>query len=94
MCENCIHCVDKEIWTCEFEEPCINGSLFEPEELTENLMRLKFNYERQVVIMTKTINITVEVYDGKKTEEIERIVSAALDNNGIDCTYDVEEVEE
>ena len=44
--------------------------------------------------MTKTINITVEVYDGTKTEEIERIVSASLDSNGIDCTYDVEEVEE
>lgn len=38
MCENCIHCVDKEIWTCEFEEPCVNGSLFKPEELKE-----KFN---------------------------------------------------
>ena len=44
--------------------------------------------------MTKTLNITVEVYDGTKTEEIERIVSAALDSNGIDCTYDVEEVKE
>lgn len=44
--------------------------------------------------MTKTITITVEVYDGTKTEEIERIVSATLDNNGIDCTYDVEEVED
>ena len=44
--------------------------------------------------MTKTINITVEVYDGTKTEEIERIVSAALDSNGIDCTYDVVEMKE
>ena len=53
-----------------------------------------FNGRNGGIIMTKTINITVEVYDGTKTEEIERIVSAALDNNGIDCTYDVEEVEE
>ena len=44
--------------------------------------------------MTKTISITIEVYDGTETEKIERIVSAALDSNGIDCTYDVEEVEE
>ena len=44
--------------------------------------------------MTKTITITVEVYDGTATEQIENIVSAALDNNGIDCTYNVEESEE
>lgn len=44
--------------------------------------------------MTKTITVTIEVYDGTEAEQIERIVSAALDNNGIDCTYDVEEVEE
>lgn len=45
-------------------------------------------------MMTKTITITVEVYDGTDTEEIENIMSAALNNNGIDCTYDVEEAEE
>lgn len=44
--------------------------------------------------MTKTFNITVEVYDGTEVEKIENIVSAVLDSNGIDCTYDVEEVEE
>ena len=44
--------------------------------------------------MTKTINIIVEVYDGTETEKIENIISAALDSNGIDCTYDVEEVKE
>lgn len=44
--------------------------------------------------MTKTINNIVEVYDGTETEKIENIISAALDSNGIDCTYDVEEVEE
>lgn len=44
--------------------------------------------------MTKTISITLEVYDGTETEKIENIVSSALDNNGIDCTYDVEEVTE
>lgn len=44
--------------------------------------------------MTKTISITIEVYDGTETEKIEYIIGAALDSNGIDCTYDVEEVEE
>ena len=43
--------------------------------------------------MTKTINIIVEVYDGTETEKIENIISAALDSNGIDCTYDVNESE-
>lgn len=43
--------------------------------------------------MTKTITITVEVYDKTTAEQIEIIVSAALDSNGIDCTYDVEESE-
>ena len=44
--------------------------------------------------MTKTISITIEVYDGTETEKIENIISTALDSNGIDCIYDVEEVEE
>lgn len=44
--------------------------------------------------MTKTITVTIEVYDGTEIEQIEKIVSAALDSNGIDCTYDVEETEE
>ena len=44
--------------------------------------------------MTKIINITVEVYDGTEVEKIENIVSAALDSNGIDCTYDVGEMKE
>ena len=39
----------------------------------------------------KTILITVEVYDDSTTEDVERAISAGLDNNGIDCTYDVEE---
>ena len=43
--------------------------------------------------MTKTITITVEVYDGTTTDQIENIVGYALDNNGIDCTYDVNETE-
>ena len=43
--------------------------------------------------MTKTIAITVEVYDGTATDQIENIVGDALDNNGIDCTYDVNESE-
>ena len=44
--------------------------------------------------MAKTITITIEVYDGTTTDQIENIISAALDSNGIDCTYDVEEMEE
>ena len=43
--------------------------------------------------MTKTITITVEVYDGTTTDQIENIVGNALNNNGIDCTYDVNESE-
>ena len=43
--------------------------------------------------MAKTITITVEVYDETTTEQIENIVCDALDNNGIDCTYDVNESE-
>ena len=44
--------------------------------------------------MTKTSGITIEGYDGTEVEKIENIISAALDSNGIDCIYDVEEVEE
>ena len=43
--------------------------------------------------MAKTITITVEVYDGTTTDQIENIVGDALNNNGIDCTYDVNESE-
>lgn len=43
--------------------------------------------------MTKTISITIEVYDNTSMREIETIVSAALDSNGIDCTYDVNETD-
>ena len=43
--------------------------------------------------MTKIITITVEVYDGTTTDQIENIVCDALDNNGIDCIYDVNESE-
>ncbi len=39
----------------------------------------------------KKINITIEIYDETGIEEIERIVSAALDSNGIDCIYDIKE---
>ena len=45
------------------------------------------------LIMAKTITITVEVYDGTTTDQIENIVGDALDNNGIDCTYSVNESE-
>ena len=43
--------------------------------------------------MAKTITITVEVYDETTTEQIENIVGDALNNNGIDRTYDVNETE-
>ena len=42
----------------------------------------------------KTVLITVEIYDNSTAEDIERAISAGLDNNGIDCTYDVEEKED
>lgn len=38
----------------------------------------------------KTITVTIEIYDNSSVEDVERAVSAGLDNNGIDCTYDVE----
>ena len=38
----------------------------------------------------KTITVTIEVYDNSSVEDIERAVSAGLDSNGIDCSYDVE----
>ena len=43
--------------------------------------------------MTKIITIAIEVYDGTTTDQIENIVGDALANNGIDCTYDVNESE-
>ena len=43
--------------------------------------------------MANTITITVEVYDGTTIDQIESIVGNALDNNGIDCTYYVNESE-
>ena len=43
--------------------------------------------------MEKTITITVEVYDGTTTYQIDNIIGDALNNNGIDCTYDVNESE-
>lgn len=42
----------------------------------------------------KTITVTIEIYDNSSVEDVERAVSAGLNNNGIDCTYDVEEKEE
>lgn len=44
--------------------------------------------------MTKTINIEIEIYDETSAEDVERIISTALNDNGIDCTYNVEEVNE
>ena len=42
----------------------------------------------------KTMTVTIEVYDNSTVEDVERAVSVGLDNNGIDCTYDVEEIKE
>lgn len=42
----------------------------------------------------KTITVTIEIYDNSSVEDVERVVSAGLDSNGIDCTYDVEEIKE
>ena len=44
--------------------------------------------------MTKTISITIEVYDDTDVSEIENIVGEALNYNGIDCSYDVNELVE
>lgn len=41
--------------------------------------------------MTKEITLFLEVFDGTEVKDIERIISAALDSNGIDCTYDINE---
>ena len=45
------------------------------------------------ISMANTITIKVEVFDGTTAEQLENIVGDALDSNGIDCTYDVEEAE-
>lgn len=37
-CDYCKHCYDHENWSCDIEEPCINGNMFEPKEEEE-----KFN---------------------------------------------------
>lgn len=42
----------------------------------------------------KTMTVTIEVYDNSTVEDVERAVSAGLDSNGIDCTYDIKEVTE
>ena len=39
----------------------------------------------------KTITITVEVYDGTTVEIMENIIDNALNDAGIDCSYEVEE---
>lgn len=35
-CSNCKHCIDKEIWTCEIEEPCMGHCYYEREESGEH----------------------------------------------------------
>lgn len=31
-CENCKHCYDHKYWSCDIDETCIDGSMFEPQE--------------------------------------------------------------
>lgn len=50
--------------------------------------------KKEGYIMTKKINIEIEIYDETSTEDVERIISAVLDDNGIDCTYNVENINE
>lgn len=45
------------------------------------------------MIMTKIINIAIEVYDGTEVDKIEKVVGDALTDSGIDCTYDIEELD-
>ena len=40
---------------------------------------------------TKVIKITVEVYDNTSVDTIESIIGEALNDEGIDCTYSIEE---
>ena len=86
--------LDEDAKTDEYAQEVIKEMLEEGYILIEQKLNQDFIQERQVIIMTKTINITIEVYDGTETGKIENIISAALDSNGIDCIYDVEEVEE
>lgn len=44
--------------------------------------------------MRRIININIEVFDNTKVDKIESIVGSALDNNGVDCIYNVDEVTE
>ena len=37
-CETCKHCIDKKLWICEIDEPCINHIYYESKNRKE-----KFN---------------------------------------------------
>lgn len=39
----------------------------------------------------ETIIVEIEVYDGSTVEQIEEAIDTAMNDNGIDCTYNVEE---
>lgn len=39
----------------------------------------------------RVINIKIEIFDGTDMSEIQDIIGDALDENGVDCSYDVEE---
>ena len=58
--------------------------------LVFSLMLILFRPIQAYAEINEQDNLKVKL----QVEKIENIISAALDNNGIDCTYDVEEVEE
>lgn len=39
----------------------------------------------------RVINIKIEIFDGTDMSEIQDIIGDALNENGVDCSYDVEE---
>ena len=42
--------------------------------------------------MTKIMNMHLEIYDATTQEQIEKIVDKALNENGINCSYEWEEL--
>jgi len=39
---------------------------------------------------TKTINVTIEVYDDTSVEDIEQIIQDALEDNEVECLFNVD----
>lgn len=40
-CDYCKHCVDCESWTCDLEEPCVSGNMFEEREQNEEFNEIE-----------------------------------------------------